>query len=277
MPSAIKYLRVILSAGCALVSGAVLALDGGAFEDAEVVEFDSLAYSYTPSPFRLKQAKKLGLPVEIKTEASVALTGYLARPAGDEPRAESQTRYRIEEQLGHGAMGTVHRGTDTVLGRAVAIKVLQAHLTSDDELMTRFEQEARALARLSHPGIVQVYDFVREAEHVSIVMELVDGSDLQHWVSRACEFTVADALRIAIELAEAVSYAHQQGVVHRDFKPANVLITGDGQPKITDFGLAKLADDGGEGEVAGTPTYMAPEQLIRGQTTIQRCQTQLLK
>ena len=116
--------------------------------------------------------------------------------------ADSRARYRIEEQLGHGAMGAVHRGADTVLDRPVAIKVLKAHLTNDDELMSRFEQEARALARLSHPGIVQVYDFVRDAERVSIVMELVDGSDLQHYVSNAGEFTVTDALGIAIELAD---------------------------------------------------------------------------
>lgn len=189
----------------------------------------------------------------------------LPASAGDEPRAESQARYRIEEQLGHGAMGAVHRATDTVLGRAVAIKVLQAHLTSDDELMTRFEQEARALARLSHPGIVQVYDFVRDAERVSIVMELVDGTDLQQHVSGVGEFTVADTVHIAIQLADAVDYAHQREVVHRDFKPANVLMTRDGQPKITDFGLAKISDSGFEtmaGTVIGSPAYMSPEQAL---------------
>ena len=110
-----------------------------------------------------------------------------------------------------------------------------------------------------------MYDFVRDAERVSIVMELVDGSDLQHYVSNAGEFTVADALGIAIELADAVNYAHQRQVVHRDFKPANVLMTRNGQPKITDFGLAKISDSGFEtmaGTIIGSPAYMSPEQAL---------------
>ena len=118
---------------------------------------------------------------------------------------------------------------------------------------------------MSHPNIVHVYDFFRHDGQAYITMELVDGVDLESYIHNAEELTLSDTLRIATLLANALAYAHQQGVVHRDFKPANVLITVAGEPKITDFGLAKLSGTGVEtvaGTIMGSPAYMSPEQAL---------------
>lgn len=172
-------------------------------------------------------------------------------------------RYQIIGDLGRGAMGVVYRAHDRRLGRDLALKQLAPHLSHDRGFFIRFQQEARALARLSHPNIVQVYDFLQEQSDAWIVMELVDGCELAEQLERSGVMALPQAARIAQQMAQAMDYAHERGVVHRDFKPANVLLTQEGEPKVMDFGMAKLAQSNSHtlvGTVLGSPAYMSPEQ-----------------
>lgn len=172
-------------------------------------------------------------------------------------------RYRVESELGHGAMGAVFLAKDQLLFRDVALKKLTGGLNQN--IITRFQQEARALAQLSHPNIVQIYDLVQEAGQYWIAMEYVEGTDLGTLIERQGKFSVEDALGICVKIAEAMDYAHNRGVVHRDFKPSNVLINTDGEPKVMDFGLAKLAHSSlatVEGSLLGSPAFMSPEQAM---------------
>lgn len=172
------------------------------------------------------------------------------------------SRYRVEQELGRGAMGIVYRALDTRLDRPVALKQLFAHHSGEPELARRFRNEARVLARLSHPHIVQVHDFFEDGSGAWIAMELVDGDTLDRGMGNG-PTPVAEVVRIGIELATALDYAHAQGVVHRDFKPGNVLIDADGRCKISDFGIAKCTESSVHtqaGTILGSPAYMSPEQ-----------------
>ncbi len=172
-------------------------------------------------------------------------------------------RYRIESKLGQGAMGIVHLANDQLLLRNVALKKLTCGQNQDQNLINRFQQEARALAQLSHPNIVQIYDFVQEADQYWIAMEYVAGKDLAGLIGDSATYPLKDSLRICCLIADAMDYAHHRGVVHRDFKPSNVLITTSGEPKVMDFGLAKLAHSDMatmEGSLLGSPAFMSPEQ-----------------
>ncbi|MFW6023913.1 MAG: serine/threonine-protein kinase, partial [Myxococcota bacterium] len=176
-------------------------------------------------------------------------------------------RYQIDEELGRGAMGVVYRARDTVLEREVALKELPSRLVRERSLAERFRIEARALAKLTHPGIVQVYDLVENDEGMWIAMELVSGGSLDAPLEQGSP-PLGEALRLGAEMADALAHAHSQGVVHRDFKPHNVLLTPEGRPKITDFGLAKVAREGPKltqvGAIMGSPAYMSPEQAAGG-------------
>lgn len=172
-------------------------------------------------------------------------------------------RYRIMGTLGQGTMGVTHRARDIVLDRDVAIKELLPDLAVDTEVNSRFRQEAKVLAQLTHPGIVQVYDFIEEDGRIWIVMELVRGGELTDLFKERGYLSVPEAARLGSQMAEAMGYAHARGVVHRDFKPSNVMLTVGGSPKITDFGLAIFARADSTtsiGEVVGSPYYMSPEQ-----------------
>lgn len=173
--------------------------------------------------------------------------------------------YRIECLLARGGMGAVYRGVHVKLDRTVAIKVLPAELAADELFVARFEREARTLAKLHHQRIVAIYDFGRTQEgHLYFVMEFVDGTDLAQ-IIRTLRLTPAQALDLTVQVCEALHYAHRQGVVHRDIKPGNILITRDGQTKLADFGLARPQRQEQSALtrsdiVIGTPVYMAPEQ-----------------
>jgi predicted Ser/Thr protein kinase len=174
-----------------------------------------------------------------------------------------ESRYVIKHELGRGAMGVVHLGHDRILSRDVALKQLPNHFDIDKDTIERFKQEAVALAQLSHPHIVQVYDFVQEDDQAWIAMELVDGQDLDKHFKKSGSLPIGDTVQVGIQMAEALAYAHKRGVIHRDFKPANVILTSDDSAKITDFGLAKLARSSihtQAGSIMGTPAYMSPEQ-----------------
>jgi len=177
--------------------------------------------------------------------------------------------YRIVEKLGEGAMGTVYRAVDQMVDRTVAIKVLKTEIAQNAETLERFHREAVALARLNHPCIAQLYAFFQEGGEYFMVMEFVPGETLGERIGHDGRLPWLDALKILAPVLEGVGHAHSLGILHRDLKPANIMIDGRGQARITDLGLARLATGAGAGEVVGTPAYMAPEQLARGETTVQ--------
>jgi len=172
-------------------------------------------------------------------------------------------RYRLGREAGSGGMGVVYRALDTALDRTVALKELPHHLTARSDLARRFRQEARLLARLSHPNIVQVYDLIEDGSRLWIAMEFVEGGTLADAIERNGALAWPEVLRLGTQIAAALEFAHEQGVIHRDVKPINILLTTDGTPKITDFGLAKLLESSvhtQEGSLLGSARYMSPEQ-----------------
>lgn len=179
-------------------------------------------------------------------------------------------RYQIESELGRGAMGAVFRAKDPRIERTVALKtiaVLGATPDQEGDFRKRFFREAQAAGRMSHPGIVTIFDAGEdEVTHTPyIAMEYVAGKTLEHFASEG-NLSTAAQLELIEQVAEALHYAHAQGIVHRDVKPANIMITEEGRPKIMDFGIAKVSQSEftAVGQVLGTPAYMAPEQLTGG-------------
>lgn len=200
-------------------------------------------------------------------------------PPSIEELSEQITGYEVEALIGQGGMGAVYLGRQKSLDRAVAIKILPPQIAERAGFRGRFAQEGRALAKLNHPNIVAVHDFGQAGPYAMLVMELVEGANLREVLAQG-RLSPAEALEIIPQLCDALSYAHDEGVVHRDIKPENLLFDGRGRLKITDFGLAKLvanktAADGEDATatdedsrtpdptqgVVGTVHYMAPEQL----------------
>jgi serine/threonine-protein kinase len=179
-------------------------------------------------------------------------------------------RYKLVKVLGRGAMGVVYEAIDTRLSRTVAIKTVLRSFLADDatsaDYTARFEREAQAAARLNHPHIVAVFDFGEQDDVAFIVMEFVRGRELGQALAEGEKFSLEETVRIMGELLDALAYAHEHGIVHRDVKPANVMIDGAGRVKLTDFGVARLADTNQDrtlpGTMVGTPSYMAPEQIL---------------
>ncbi len=173
-------------------------------------------------------------------------------------------RYRIHGLLARGGMARVFRATDELLGRKVAVKVLNPEFASDPSFVERFRREARAAASLSHPNIVAVYDWGREGDTYYIVMEFVDGKTLRELLREGGRLHYRRAAEIASEIALALDAAHRQGVIHRDIKPGNVMIARAGEVKVTDFGIARATGTAEAltqaGSVLGTASYLSPEQ-----------------
>ena len=176
---------------------------------------------------------------------------------------EAFGRYRVKNALGAGGFGTVYLGHDTELDRPVAIKVLRGGANAPNDETERFLKEARRLARLSHPGIVTVHDVGLHEGQVYIVSDFLDGPDLAEWLKHHIP-SWHEAARIVAIVADALAHAHARLTVHRDVKPANIILTPDRGPVLVDFGLGldEAAAGGRElGAVSGTPAYMAPEQV----------------
>jgi serine/threonine-protein kinase len=173
-------------------------------------------------------------------------------------------RYELEELVGTGGMSSVFRAHDRLLDRKVALKILHERYSDDAAYVERFRHEARAVATLSHPNIVTVIDRGEHGGRQFIVFEYVDGENLKQLIQRRGPASVSTALELAMQISRGLSFAHQQGLVHRDVKPQNVLLNGDGQAKVTDFGIARSLDvQHGmtqTGTVLGTADYIAPEQ-----------------
>jgi serine/threonine-protein kinase len=174
-------------------------------------------------------------------------------------------KYAISEVLGKGAMGVVYKGFDPHIRRTVALKTIRKELVDEDQassLLARFRNEAQAAGRLSHPGIVGVYEWGEAGDLAFLAMEYVEGNSLREYFNRGTRFEVPDAVSVMAQLLDALHYAHQQGVWHRDIKPANLIIMKNGKLKVADFGIARIDSSNltQTGAIMGTPGYMAPEQ-----------------
>jgi tRNA A-37 threonylcarbamoyl transferase component Bud32 len=173
-------------------------------------------------------------------------------------------RYELVERIGSGGMAEVWEGIDHSLGRRVAVKMLHRHLAADPMVLLRFRSEAHAAARLTHPGIVAIYDTVTTEDTDAIIMELVDGRDLRTILDERPTLASADAVEVGVQLAAGLGHAHMNGIIHRDVKPANILVRPDRRVKLSDFGIAKALDQTSHtesGSLVGTVKYLAPEQI----------------
>jgi serine/threonine protein kinase len=173
-------------------------------------------------------------------------------------------RYRLVAQQGSGGMAVIYKAIDQVLGRMVAVKILRPSLITDPSFLERFRNEARSVAKLTHPNIVTVHDVGQDGNTHYIVMEFVEGRDLKKLIRTEAPFSIERALNIAIQICAGVGYAHRSGLVHADVKPQNVLVSESDIVKVTDFGIAQALSDAAIGErqkvVWGSPHYFSPEQ-----------------
>ena len=175
-------------------------------------------------------------------------------------------RYQIIKELGRGSMGVVYQAHDPQIDRLLALKVLRPDRMGSADFVQRFMKEAKAIGRMAHPGIVTVYDVGEDQETVYIAMEFLEGVPLSTY-AKECSLSSNELASIGIQVAESLDYAHARGIVHRDIKPQNIMITPDARVKITDFGIAHIEDPAAAqqtqaGEILGTPNYMSPEQVL---------------
>ncbi|MBU0477343.1 protein kinase [bacterium] len=181
-------------------------------------------------------------------------------------------QYKIIRELGSGGMGTVYEAYQESLNRHVAIKILPFHLSKDKDLVERFRREAKAVAKLNHARIVQIYDIGEHEGMYYFAMELIKGQTLTEIIKQRGALSCEDALSITFQVAEALECAHKEGIVHRDIKSGNIMIDNNGHVKVTDFGIAKAVESEGitlTGTIMGTPEYMSPEQA-KGEKTDSR-------
>ena len=174
-------------------------------------------------------------------------------------------RYRVTRRLARGGMATVYVAQDERLERPVALKVMHPYLAESDAFVERFHREARAAARIVHPGVVSVFDQGVVSGQGFLVMELIDGTNLRALLNAQGAFTIPQALRYTTDILEALRAAHRMGVIHRDIKPENILVPTDGPAKVADFGLARAASEGSmftTGNMLGTVAYIAPEIVL---------------
>lgn len=175
--------------------------------------------------------------------------------------------YEILEEIGRGGMGLVFKARHEKLGRFVALKMLAPHLATNPKMRARFLREAKLQAKLSHPNVVNIFDYLEQDSNVFLVMEYVQGKSLEEMLLKKGRFSVPEVLYVAEGVLEALTFMHRQGIIHRDIKPSNILVSETGLIKVTDFGIARLAEEEASltqvGGKVGTLFYMAPE-LLKG-------------
>jgi tetratricopeptide (TPR) repeat protein len=240
-----------LVVGAGIVGGLLLAL--GLLSTVLAPLKDSVVSAFT-------KATRRGPSVHALEEESTPEAAPAAGAAG-----LIRGQYEIVRQIGAGGMGMVYEGTDRSLGRRVAIKKMRDELRINPRERERFVIEAKTVASLRHPNIVDIYAIAEEGDDVYLVFEYVDGKTIHDLVQSQGRLNRADAVRVTSAMGEALTYAHAHGVIHRDMKPSNVMLTGDGRIKVMDFGIARMAKDAltrysMTNTVVGTPPYMAPEQ-----------------
>ena len=175
-------------------------------------------------------------------------------------------RYALGERLGGGGTAFVYKGRDSLLNRTVAVKVLNTQLTSDEDFVAKFRREAQAAASLSNPHIVGIYDVGQDGDIYYIVMEYVEGKTLKHYITDKGPLAMSQSLDIAMQIAEGLRHAHRHGVVHRDIKPHNILLTRDGQAKVADFGIARATTSSTltqSGSLMGSVHYLSDRKSTR--------------
>jgi eukaryotic-like serine/threonine-protein kinase len=188
-----------------------------------------------------------------------------ARPSSSMIGTVLSGRYRLEAKLGSGGMSTVYLARDQTLDRQVAVKVMHREMSEQADQLARFRQEARAVAKLSHPNVVSVIDAGEDGGHPYIVFEYVEGETLKQRIARDGALDPQEAIAYAIEIGRGLSVAHGRNMVHRDIKPQNVLIDAEGRAKLTDFGISRQLEQDGmtaTGRVLGTTDYVSPEQAM---------------
>jgi serine/threonine-protein kinase len=202
-----------------------------------------------------------------RQEDSTPSTPILAVAPGKDLTGKSVGPYRVLERCGQGGMADVYKGYHPLIDRYVAIKVLRTSFADDEEFRSRFQREATSVARLRHANIVQLYDFGQLGDRYYMVMEFIEGGSLRerlqtfHHEDR--KLSLGNIVIIVRGLAAALDYAHRRGIVHRDVKPSNIMFTPEGDPVLTDFGIARVLKGGSltlAGMSVGTPDYMSPEQ-----------------
>src|SRR5919202_3097266 len=177
--------------------------------------------------------------------------------------------YKIEQKLGEGGMGAVFRGVDMMLEREVAIKFLRPELSSQPQVVERFRSEAVTLAKLNHPNIATLYNFMRQGDSFFMVLEFVRGVTLDHVLQQRGALPTYQAIPVFCKVLDGIDHAHEMGIIHRDIKPANMMLTEKGTLKVLDFGMARILGSARmtrQGNIIGTIEYMSPEQ-VRGYET----------
>src|SRR5689334_4074832 len=181
-------------------------------------------------------------------------------------------RYEIVEEIGRGAMGVVFKARDPLIGRDVAVKTITSGVAESADLLERFYREAQAAGGLQHPNIVTIYELAESGGAPFIAMEYLEGESLEKIIARKPALPLATKLGYIVQTCRALDHAHRHGVIHRDVKPANIMVTHDGVVKVVDFGIARLGQTSHTqtGMLLGTLTYMSPE-LVRGEQADARC------
>jgi serine/threonine-protein kinase len=215
----------------------------------------------------------LEVMVEAKVLTKSQMVRLLQEAGGGEPSRKFQIPgYQVLQKLGKGSMGVVYKAKQLSVDRVVAVKILLDTLAQNKEFIKRFEREAKIAAKLSHNNVVNAIDAGEVDGHYYFVMEYVEGPTIKDHLDKNKTFEEKEAVRIVLAIAEALKHAHERGLIHRDVKPENVILTRDGGVKLADLGLARITDDekwglSEAGMAIGTPYYISPEQ-VRGQTNI---------
>jgi len=240
---------VVMISGHGTIETAVEAIKYGAFD-------------FLEKPFSLEKLKNVVKAVLKRQHDERSL---------DDANENKRTigKYRITGKIAAGGTATVYRAVQAGLDRTVALKILHPHLTETDEFHERFFREAKITASLSHPNIVQLFDYGREEKCHYLAMELVEGWSLDHFLAAEKPAPLAAGLFVMVDICRALAHAHGRGIIHRDLKPQNILVSRDGAVKLADFGLARLLDGSMQkltapNHIAGTPQFISPEQ-IRGE------------
>ena len=228
--------------------------------------FDGMAQGIRERETRLRDRVR-DLRAEIEAARDTSRSGGSIIDGGNlQPGERFAERYEVQSVVGTGGMGTVYRARDCELDETVAIKTLRRELVADETLIERFKQEIRLARKISHRNVVRTHDFGTWSGVHYLTMEYVEGITVRDLIDSRGQLGVSASLAIGVQLADALAVAHEQGVVHRDIKPQNLLLDADGALKVMDFGVARLTQVGSmlteAGLVVGTPAYMSPEQLL---------------
>jgi tetratricopeptide (TPR) repeat protein len=244
---------------------ATLYQDDGKIREAVTIYEKVMAFDYHYKDVEERLANARALLEEKEPMAGMSAGGAESNSSANRAgRAAAGDRYQIVGELGRGGMGIVYKATDTVLDRIVAFKVLPQAFTENQQAINNFMREAQAAAKLNHPNIVTVYDTGEQQGHYYIAMEYVEGTTLKEIIRRRGAVSPSGILHVLMQISEALAYAHEKKVVHRDVKPANAMWTRDKKAKLMDFGLAKVIEEARNHTtvIAGTPYYMSPEQTL---------------